>query len=243
MDPGLARARELLAAARRLVVLTGAGMSAESGIPTFRDAQSGLWSRFDPMALASEQGFRTDPGLVWRWYAQRRKAVAEAMPNAGHRALARAASRFPSFTLVTQNVDGLHRRAGSQAIELHGNILRTVCLEGCGFAEGDPELLPAGEPPACPQCGAWLRPAVVWFGEALDPAVLTLVEHASEACDLMLVVGTSGMVFPAAGLPHLARAAGAQVVIVNPEESELDGLGSEIVRSTAAGGLPALLSA
>jgi len=245
MASALARARILLSNARRVTVLTGAGMSAESGIPTFRDALSGLWSRFDPMTLASEEGFRADPGLVWRWYAERRVRVAHAAPNEGHRALAQAAARAPllmPLTLLTQNVDGLHQRAGSQALELHGSLVRTICLARCGFAEDEPDRLPAGEPPACPQCGDWLRPAVVWFGEALDPAVLARAERASESCDLMLVVGTSGMVFPAASLPRLARAAGAAVVILNPDASDLDGVASEVVRSTAALGLPELFS-
>jgi NAD-dependent deacetylase len=242
MDSAIVRARDALASARSVAVLTGAGMSAESGIPTFRDALSGLWARFDPMTLASEEGFRADPRLVWRWYADRRTSVIRAVPNPGHRVLARVASRFPSFTLITQNVDGLHRRAGSRALELHGNIMRTICLSDCGFAEDEPGRLPPGEPPVCPQCGDWLRPAVVWFGESLDPAVLARAEEASEACDLMLVVGTSGMVFPAAGLPRLARVAGAQVVIVNPQDSELDDLASQVVRASAAVGLPELFS-
>jgi len=156
-----------MAHARRVAVLTGAGISAESGIPTFRDATTGLWAKFDPMQLASEDGFRADPPLVWRWYAWRRGLVANAQPNAGHHALVSAQSRFDSFELITQNVDGLHARAGSAPIELHGSIVRTVCLGRCGFAEDDPKRLPAGEPPRCPRCNDWLRPDVVWFGDEL----------------------------------------------------------------------------
>lgn len=161
----LARARALLSEARFVAVLTGAGMSAESGIPTFREAQTGLWAQFDPLQLATEEGFRADPKLVWEWYAWRRGLVARAAPNAGHVALARCEARFDHFRVITQNVDGLHARAGSgDVLELHGNILRSLCLEGCGFREPRPERLPPGEPPECPRCGAALRPGVVWFG-------------------------------------------------------------------------------
>jgi NAD-dependent deacetylase len=240
----LSRARSLLADARRVAVLTGAGISAESGIPTFRDAQTGLWEKFDPMQLASEEGYRADPPLVWRWYAWRRKLVSDAQPNAGHLALARAERRFAAFDLITQNVDGLHARAGSTAlVELHGNIMRTLCLERCGFVEEKPARLPSGEPPRCPSCGHWLRPGVVWFGEMLDPANLDASERAAEACDLMLVVGTSGLVYPAAGLPATARRAGARVIIVNPHPTELDGQADSVLRGPAAEILPSLLGA
>jgi NAD-dependent deacetylase len=240
----LARARELLVAAQRVAVLTGAGISAESGIPTFRDAQSGLWSKYDPMQLASEDGFRRDPALVWRWYAMRRKRVAAAEPNAGHRALARAEDRFQSFKVITQNVDGLHRRAGSRDVnEIHGNILRTTCLAACGFAEEDPTRLPPGEPPRCPFCGEWLRPGVIWFGQSLDAQALGAAESAAAACDVMLVVGTSGLVYPAAGLPAQAALAGARIVVVNVQPSELDGLADANVRGPAGDVLPTLLDA
>jgi NAD-dependent deacetylase len=242
VQSALGRARSLLAAARRVAVLTGAGISAESGIPTFRDAQTGLWAKFDPMQLASEEGYRADPPLVWRWYAWRREQVAKVQPNAGHLALARAEQKFDAFDLITQNVDGLHGRAGSRSlIQLHGNIMRTVCLERCGYCEEDPARVPAGEPPRCPGCGHWLRPGVVWFGEMLDPADLDASERAAEGCDLMLVVGTSGLVYPAAGLPAAARRAGARVIIVNPHPTELDGHADSVVRGPAAEILPTLL--
>ena len=236
-------ARRYLAGARRIAVLTGAGISAESGIPTFRDATTGLWAKFDPMQLASEEGFRADPPLVWRWYAWRRGLVANAQPNAGHRALATAQSQFDAFDLITQNVDGLHARAGSAPIELHGSIVRTVCLARCGFTENDPQRLPPGEPPRCPACGDWLRPDVVWFGEMLDSATLQQAQAAAVRCDLMLVIGTSGLVYPAAGLPAEAARNGAKVVIVNPQPSELDELATVVVRGTAAVELPNLLVA
>lgn len=242
MQAALARARSLLGSARRVAVLTGAGISAESGIPTFRDAQTGLWAKFDPMQLASEEGYRADPALVWRWYAWRRELVSKAQPNAGHLALARAERRFDAFDLITQNVDGLHARAGSTSlVELHGNIMRTLCLERCGYVEAEIARLPTGEPPRCPRCGQWLRPGVVWFGEMLEPADLEASERAAVACDLMLVVGTSGLVYPAAGLPAAARRAGARVIIVNPHPTELDGPADSVLRGPAAELLPVLL--
>ena len=238
----LSDAREYLAHARRVAVLTGAGISAESGIPTFRDAVTGLWAKFDPMQLASEEGFRADPSLVWRWYAWRRGLVANAQPNAGHHALVAAQSRFDSFELITQNVDGLHARAGSAPIELHGNIMRTVCLAQCGFVEDVPKRLPPGEPPRCPGCGDWLRPNVVWFGEMLDAATLQRAQRVSARCDVMLVIGTSGLVYPAAALPAEALGSGAKVIIVNPRPSELDEIATIVLRGTAAAELPRLLS-
>jgi NAD-dependent deacetylase len=244
VNDAVAIARQRLAAVRRVAVLTGAGISAESGIPTFRDAQTGLWAQFDPMQLATEEGFRADPSLVWRWYAWRRQLVGQAQPNAGHLALAAAEARFEQLRVITQNVDGLHERAGSTGlIELHGNILRTVCLERCGFLEDLPARCPAGEPPRCPRCGAWLRPAVVWFGEMLDPTALDEAAAAAEHCDVMLVVGTSGLVYPAAGLPASARRAGAVVITVNPEPTDLDDLAAIRIRGRAAEVLPRLLEA
>ena len=243
-EGGLEAARELLAGVRRLAVLTGAGMSAESGVPTFRDAQTGLWSRFDPMQLASPEGFRADPSLVWRWYAWRRGLVARAQPNAGHIALAQAAGRFDSLRIVTQNVDGLHQRAGSrEVIEIHGNILRSRCLDECGVRYDLPEDLPAGEPPRCPNCGSWLRPDVVWFGEMLDPGLLDAAEQAATGAEALLVVGTSGLVYPAAGLPLRARRAGCRVIIVNPQPTEIDSVADDVVTGAAGVVLPALLAA
>ena len=236
-------ARGLISAADRICVLTGAGMSAESGVPTFRDAQTGLWSRFDPMQLASEAGFRADPLLVWRWYAVRRAAVVRAEPNAGHHALAAAERSKHRLSIVTQNVDGLHRRAGSTDVnEIHGAITRTLCLTRCGYTEDDPSRLPPGEPPRCPQCGDWLRPGVVWFGEMLDSEQLGAAEVAARSCSVMLVVGTSGLVYPAAGLPLAARRAGAAVIVVNPAESDLDDVARYVLRGTAATVLPRLFA-
>jgi NAD-dependent deacetylase len=226
--------------ARRIAVLTGAGMSAESGVPTFRDAQTGLWAKFDPQQLATEQAFRANPGMVWDWYAHRRTMIAAVEPNAGHRALAHFARRNPGrLTLITQNVDGLHQRAGSRGVlALHGNIAQDKWLDTprvCCLA-GD---IQPGRPPCCASCGNLRRPDVVWFGELLAIDVLARAEAAAQASELMLVVGTSGVVHPAAGL---ARQAGGRMVIVNPEETALDDAADAVLRGTAAQLLPALLA-
>jgi NAD-dependent deacetylase len=231
-----------------VAVLTGAGMSAESGIPTFRDAMTGLWSRFDPAQLASEEGFRADPQRVWDWYTERRAGVRAAAPNAGHRALAAFAQAHPGvLALVTQNVDDLHQRAGNaDAIRLHGDILRDAWLEPCphgtAHAPCDPARADPGRPPRCADCGNRVRPAVVWFGEMLPPAALHDATRAVERCAVLLVVGTSGAVWPAAGLAAAARRAGAHVAIVNPQPSEIDDQAHVLLRGTAAATLPALLA-
>jgi len=226
-------------AARRIAVLTGAGMSAESGVPTFRDAQTGLWSKFDPMQLATEEAFRANPQMVWGWYAFRREMIAKVDPNAGHRALAAFAQRHPGrTTLITQNVDGLHQRAGAtHALALHGNIFEDKWLD-TPKACCNKEAAAAGSPPYCDQCGNMLRPDVVWFGEPLPLRTLAAAQEAAQACDLMLVVGTSGVVYPAAGL---ARMAAGKVVIVNTEPTELDEAADAVLRGTAAQLLPQLL--
>jgi NAD-dependent deacetylase len=203
-----------LAAARRITVLTGAGVSQESGVPTFRDAQTGLWARFRPEELATPDAFRRHPRLVWEWYAWRRQLVAAAQPNPAHLALARLERRAGSFQLVTQNVDGLHQRAGSRnVIELHGNLTRTVCFEeGTRVSEWEETV---EVPPRCPTCGGLLRPDVVWFGEPLPAAAMEQALRASLECDVFLSVGTSTVVYPAASLPFEARRSGALVVEIN----------------------------
>ena len=234
-------ARAILGAARRLVVFTGAGVSAESGIPTFRDALEGMWARFDPMRLATEEGFRADPPLVWRWYAERRARIAQAQPNAAHVAIAQAARGARSVTVVTQNVDGLHQRAGSaDVIELHGSIVAARCLAGCGAAPAGWEADPR-EPPPCLRCGAPLRPDVVWFGELLPARALARAQAAALECDAMLVVGTSGLVEPAASLPRTAARSGRPVIVVDPGQTGLDATARIRVRGQAGALLPALL--
>lgn len=232
--------RSWLETARCIAVLTGAGISAESGVPTFRDALTGLWAKFDPAQLATEEAFRANPRMVWDWYASRREMIGRVEPNAGHFALAQFQRRHPGrLTLITQNVDGLHQRARSTGVlALHGNIFADRWLDAprdC-CREDDVE---AGRPPACSVCGNLRRPAVVWFGEALPLAALTSAERAADTCELMLLVGTSGVVYPAAGL---ARRAKGRVVIVNPEPTELDDAADAVLRGKAAQVLPGLLA-
>jgi NAD-dependent deacetylase len=239
--------RARLEHAEAVCVLTGAGMSAESGIATFRDAQTGLWSRVDPAQLASEAGFRADPALVWRWYAERRSGLRAAEPNAGHHALAAFERARPGvLTLVTQNVDDLHQRAGNRrTIRLHGDILADRWLDACPRTRHgspcEPSAASPATPPRCADCGNLVRPGVVWFGENLPVEAIDAAEAAARRCELMLVVGTSGAVWPAAGLAARARRAGAFVAIVNPQASELDAEAHVLLTGTAATVLPRVL--
>lgn len=228
--------------AHHIAVLTGAGMSAESGVPTFRDAQTGLWAQFNPHDLATEEAFRAHPQRVWDWYQFRRDLIAQVQPNAGHHALADFAQRHPGrLSLITQNVDGLHQRAGhADAIALHGSILQDRWLDTPLVCCSEHHLQDA-RPPRCPVCGNLRRPAVVWFGEHLPPAALDAAEAAVQACDLMLVIGTSGVVYPAAGLVLGAHQRGVKVVIINPEPTEIDPVADEVLRERAAQCLPSLL--
>lgn len=246
MEDLLACARQLLRHAAHIAVLSGAGISAESGVPTFRDAQTGLWARFRPEELATEAAFRRHPERVWDWYAERRASLAAVQPNAGHLALAGFERRHPGrLTVITQNVDGLHQRAGSQGVlALHGSLAEDRWLDPCALhRQGACDVAQAepGRPPRCPQCGNPVRPAVVWFGEMLPEDALRQAEQAASRCDVMLVVGTAGAVYPAAGLAYQARAAGAQVIIVNPHPSELDELAHLRLAGSAAQVLPRLL--
>jgi len=234
---------DALRRATRVVALTGAGISAESGVPTFRDAQTGLWAKYDPRELATPAAFARHPKLVWDWYAARRAALAHVVPNPGHVALARMDALVPEFLLATQNVDGLHARAGSRRlVELHGNIARVRCSREDRVVErwtepGD------GLPPRCPHCGAWLRPDVVWFEEMLPAAALDRAEQAARRAEVMVVVGTSAEVWPAAGLAHTAKAAGARLVEVNPEATPLSRLADDVLRAPSGIALPALVAA
>jgi NAD-dependent deacetylase len=228
----------MLRAARSVVVTTGAGMSKESGIPTFRDAPNALWANFSPEDLASRAGFRKNPALVWRWYAERRAMIARALPHEGHQALARWEPRFDAFVLLTQNIDGLHTAAGSRhVVELHGNIFRYKCFDRDHPAE---EPFASGEePPRC-ACGSPLRPDVVWFGESLSPSHLETAYTALAACDVLLVVGTSGLVYPAAGFVEIAKETGARVIEVNPSETPLSSRADVFIAGGAKTILPAL---
>lgn len=240
----LQQARAWIQAAQHLVVLTGAGVSAESGVPTFRDTHTGYWAQFDPQEMASEPGFRAHPQRVWEWYAYRRTCIARVQPNAAHQALAAFAQAHPGrLTLVTQNVDGLHQRAGSHdAICLHGDIMRNQWLNAtCPKCSVAVAVQQGGAPPGCHACGNLLRPGVVWFGEHLPADALARAEAAVNACDVMLVAGTSGVVYPAAGLVFQAHQQGAKVIILNPEPTELDMLADATLHETAAKALPVLL--
>jgi NAD-dependent deacetylase len=237
----LAAATRRLREARRVVVLTGAGISAESGVPTFR-GPGGLWRQYRPEDLATPEAFARDPHLVWEWYAWRREIIAPLQPNAAHRALVALEKRTPEFLLATQNVDGLHAAAGSQRIvELHGTIWRLRCTS-CAHSRDDRQVPLAEVPPRC-ACGALLRPGVVWFGEALPEKELTASFEAARAADAVLVVGTSSLVYPAAALPQVARAGGAFVIEINPEPTPLTPLADVSLRGTAAALVPAIVEA
>ena len=243
----LDRLAERLRSAHAVTVMTGAGISAESGVPTFRGT-GGLWRNYSATDLATPEAFARDPRLVWQWYRWRRGIIGRAEPNPGHLALARLQARIPAFTLITQNVDGLHRRAGStHVIELHGNIWRARCARGCGVvsdAAGEaPCDGPAGEQapvPVC-SCGALLRPDVVWFGEALDQSRIDLAVQAAKGCQVFMAIGTSALVYPAAELPFTALRAGAMVVEINPQPTPLSSRVSFSVQGPAGEILPALV--
>ena len=240
-DEVVGRAAEALRRARHVCVLTGAGISAESGIPTFRDALTGLWANFSPEELATPEAFERDPEMVWSWYEWRRQLIREAQPNAGHLALAELARRVPGFTLVTQNVDGLHQRAGSrEVLEYHGNILRDRCTVEQIVAQRSEDTRRAGLP-RCAACGGLLRPDVVWFGEAIPAGPLTLAAAAAEECDVFLSVGTSSLVYPAAGLAEVALRRRATVIEINPNETDLSPHAELVLRGPSGEVLPALL--
>ena len=230
-----------LRTARRVAVFTGAGVSAESGVPTFRDAQTGLWARFRPEDLATPEAFRRDPVTVWNWYAWRRELIGAVQPNPAHRAIAGLQQRFAALTVITQNVDGLHQRAGSRdVIELHGNIGIDLCFE-CGRrgqSGAGTEV-----PPRCVHCNGRLRPGVVWFGESLPPSAWDSALECAQRADIFFCIGTSSLVEPAASLPHTARAAGAVLVQVNPAPTAHDAIAHHVLRGKAGLVMPALLQA
>ncbi len=231
---------ELLQTAVSVTVLTGAGISAESGVPTFRDAQTGLWAKYDPQELASPYAFQQNPKLVWEWYQWRRELIAAARPHAGHYALVELEKEVPDFTLITQNVDGLHEQAGSKnIIELHGNITKTKC-----FANDHPITQWEDDhiPPRCPQCGSLLRPDVVWFGESLPAMALYTAVNKSKSCDLFLSIGTSSVVHPAASLPVKAIQNRIPTVEINPQSTPLTPHMSYVLSGAAGEMLPQLIA-
>lgn len=244
----IAAAARAIRAARLVVAATGAGMSSESDIPTFRDALSGLWARYDPAEVATEAAFRRHPARVYGWYAWRRRVVRTAVPHAGYRALRTLEQLVPELVVVTQNVDGLHRRAGNRRVlELHGALDRFCCVDARHPFPADqapePERDGECEPPGCPRCGSPVRPDVVWFGELLPERVLAEAWELAASCQAMLVVGTSGLVQPAAQLPFIARDAGATVIEVNPDPTEVSAAAHVVCRGPAGTVLPALVAA
>ncbi|MEH0146351.1 NAD-dependent deacylase [Corynebacterium sp. Q4381] len=238
----LNEARAILDNARHIEVFTGAGMSADSGIATYRDAQTGLWENVDPQAMASIDAWRIDPETMFAWYLWRAHLAQQAEPNAGHFAIARC----PKTSVTTQNIDNLHERAGSHnVVHLHGSLFEFRCSE-CGRPYTAPIELPEGPveaitPPACPECGGAVRPGVVWFGEALPDDAWAEAERRMKTADALLIVGTSGVVYPAAGLPLIAHANGVPIVEVTPMRTDLSHLADVVVEDTAARAVPQLI--
>lgn len=236
--------------AEHIVVFTGAGMSAESGIPTFRDAQTGLWEKYDPHALASPSGFLADKALVWGWYEWRRMRVLKAEPNAGHMAIAELAKYVPRLSILTQNVDDLHERAGNRGVtHLHGSLHQPRCFN-CGnpyaFPEGIPDEPTGGrriEPPACSECHGPIRPGVVWFGEPVPALEWERAEQAAMECDVFFCIGTSALVWPAAQLPERAALHGAKIIQINTAPTPLDGKAHYNFKGAVGEIMPALLHA
>ncbi|WP_329103241.1 NAD-dependent deacylase [Micromonospora sp. NBC_01699] len=244
----------LLGQARRVVVFTGAGISAESGVPTFRDDLTGLWARFDAQRLATPEAFHADPDLVWGWYEWRRARVRRAQPNPAHLATAAIEDLIPGSVVITQNVDDLHERAGSRApVHLRGSLFAPRCVSEAAHpavlpdTEGDEAVDPGDggrmAPPRCTHCGALVRPGVVWFGEALPEAALTAAVEVATACDVLLTIGTSGLVYPAAEIPRIAARSGASVIQINPQPTSLDRICAVNLRGPAAQILPVLVEA
>jgi NAD-dependent deacetylase len=243
------QAAGLLRTCKQLTVLTGAGVSKESGVLTFRDALDGLWAKYDPTQLATAGAFKADPKLVWDFYEYRRDLMRPAQPNPGHHALGELERRLPHTTIITQNVDDLHEQAGSKnVIRLHGRIAGNKCFYNC---QGDPTPVDISQiewdrtsgPPACPHCGRWVRPDVVWFGEMLPPEALQRAAAVLRKTDVMLVVGTSGLVSPAADMPYTAKRAGAAIIEINPEASAISQIADIELRAPSGQVLPRIMEA
>ena len=241
---------ERLQQAQHLVILTSVGVSAESGIPTFRDALTGLWEKFDAEQLACDDGFRADPALVWGWYEWRRRCVLKAQPNPAHLTIAKLAEQIPKLTLITQNVDDLHERAGNRdVLHLHGSLHKPRCIR-CGTPYQLPEIDTAIadhdssiDPPTCSKCGGFIRPGVVWFGESLPMHEWEQSVNATEDCDLLFIVGTSGLVWPAANLPYMADKVGVPIVQINPTTTSFNAIAHFNLCGKAGEILPKLYAA
>jgi NAD-dependent deacetylase len=243
-DAQLATAARAVAHAAHVVVFTGAGASKESGIATFREPEEGLWAQYDPMELATPEAYLRNPVFVWTWYEHRFGKNAAAEPNPGHFAIAELERLRPKVSVITQNIDGLHQRAGStDVIELPGTMKSFTCGHGrhAGFSFDD-FADQEQKPPRCPHCGDLLRPEVVWFGEALPPEAIGRAQQLSASCDVMLVVGTSGVVYPAAAMPLIAKDAGATVIDVNPEMDALAARADIFLKGPGGEVLPALVT-
>lgn len=231
---------EVLKEAENVVFFTGAGISAESGISTFRGTD-GIWNKLKPEELANFDAFLKNPDRVWDWYQYRRHIIDTSKPNPAHLAIAEMQDYFKSLSVVTQNVDNLHRRAGSRTVyELHGNIERNYCIE-CKTPYNSPEFASGGKVPRCEKCGGLIRPDIVWFGEMLPEEDFSMSEKAAEKCDVMFAVGTSAVVYPAARIPLLARRFGAYLVEINLEETELSPLANYVLLGKAGEILPGIL--
>jgi NAD-dependent deacetylase len=240
MKAEIALLAEALNKSSHTAVLTGAGVSAESGVPTFRDTQTGLWANYRPEDLATPEAFARDPKMVWQWYEWRRQLLASVQPNPGHIALAQLQNIVPEFTLITQNVDGLHQQAGSRdVIEFHGNVTRTICSDpSCGGQwQSDDER----HPPVCSVCGSYFRPDVVWFGESIPDSAMAASLTALATCDLFISIGTSSVVYPAAGMAQQAAANGATIAEINPTATPLSSDADIVIAGSSGLVLPALI--
>lgn len=249
-DTNLDKAAQVIAESERLVVFTGAGVSKESGVPTFRDALDGLWAQHDPMKLATPQAFRNDPKLVWDWYTYRRELLSDKSPNPGHYAVADLEDLLPQVVVVTQNIDGFHLEVGStDVICLHGDLKRDKCFANC---RGNPTYVdvsqlsgwnPESGPPICPYCeSAHVRPDVVWFNESLPYQALTRATELSRQADVMLIIGTSGVIWPAAGLTVEAKKAGATLVEINPNPSEITPISDHFLQGPSGEVMPEIVN-
>jgi len=229
---------EKFIASELTVILTGAGVSAESGVPTFRDSLTGLWEKYDPMQLATAEAFRSQPEIVWKWYRHRRDLALQVTPNPGHHAIRQLEDMARDFLLITQNVDNLHQRAGSRSIvEIHGNIMRYRCFNDCVVLEDTDRQ----QPFKCEMCGDWIRPDVVWFGEPIPEKSLTDSISSAERCDLFITIGTSGVVQPAASLPAVAKRSGAFVVEINLQPTPVTPMADLFIEGKSGQILPVLV--
>lgn len=241
MNDKIIEAAKILSESKKVVVSSGAGISRESGIPTFRENQTGIWANFNPEELATVEGFVKNPSLVWDWYQERIKMIARVDPNPAHYAIAKMQNFFNDFTLITQNIDNLHQKAGSiKVCELHGNIFEYKCFKENIIIEHLPDTKES--PPKCENCGSMIRPNVVWFGEALPEDRLSFAFKKASRCDCMIVIGTSGLVQPAASLPFVAKQnSGAFIIEVNPEESVITTITDVFIKGKAGEILPELV--